>query len=224
MTLGGLHGSQRANLTGENACACRYIARDNRTHANERAGTDDKRASVGAVANADIGSDVRPVADMDVAVATDARPERDMIADHAIVRDIAVNVALELPANAGGRGHHRMIAKHCTFADFDIGADDSCRSDYGGKPRVEAPGNNPADFATANRNADLIVGSNGIGGYHRDTPNVGMLSIVSEDEIAVMSQGNRSDLTPEPASSVNYQSSHFWNLLLSRPLVQRIEA
>ncbi|WP_311763895.1 hypothetical protein, partial [Escherichia coli] len=65
-------------------------------------------------------ADIRVVVDMHIAVAHHTGREGHEIADHAIVRDIGVDVGVKVPPDADRRGQVRETAQYRTLADIHI--------------------------------------------------------------------------------------------------------
>lgn len=165
--------------------------------------------------------DIRPVADMDVAIARYARCEGDVIADDTVMCDIGINVTLEALSDSGICRHHRVVTKNRAGADL---AADECRSRQEG-----------ADHQTA---IDAKVGqgfaSLKIGQRHHDGRAVGQptefaqvenrkkaklalrdVSIRDKNDIAVETTGRSSGNFPREASQPEDRYTHdahvFWS-------------
>lgn len=106
------------------------IADNHRSHADRRALSDGN-----ALFNEGPRSDVGTVSDSDVAVAVHAGGEGDVIANSAFVRDVAVDIAVEVATDTDLRFNKRVVSENRTLPDVGV-----LRPDGSGREQLGKPG------------------------------------------------------------------------------------
>ena len=129
-----------------------YVPGDHSAHADDRSFPDLNRLTWRPLPDHRSRPDVCVAANTNVPVAVHAGPESHVIADLTVVRDVAVDIALELATDAGARCHARMSTEHRANSDLDAGANFDVRVK---KPKGPQASFNATPFKTR---ASMTVG------------------------------------------------------------------
>lgn len=209
---------QQARRISDDCGASRHVLRYHGAHAHDRALADPQRDSRPSLSDRYTGTDICAVAYVNVAVAANPGSECHEVANNAIVRDVAVDVAMEVASDTSGGRHHSVIAKHSAFAHLNVVADNCCRREKLPKPIVMF-GESPARATIGDTNHYFVIVTNfGRTNQYRarKSPN----RDVREKDYFSASRGG-DQLSTEPARSVNDKPRHltsFSRLVAGSPL------
>lgn len=186
----------------DDCSAGRHVLRHDRAHAYNGSGTDGDpladdsgRADIGTVANGDIP------------VAVHTRGEGYKIANHAVVRDVAVNVGVEMKPDFGPAGNHRAGAENCALADFDIVPSDDIECSERGSRFGQSLRNRLSRRGIANSDQNVIFGSDFGPRYHPTLSDIGGKNDVAIEGRKGFGSGGE-NLMAEAACSKDHKPFH----------------
>lgn len=123
-----------------NGSAIWHISCYNSTHANHSTFANSDRGLIGALPNHCIGPYVCIVADVHAPVAANTGRKSNEIANHAVMRNIRVDIRLKIPTNLRVGGDHGVGAKNRTLANMVCIQEDCLWRVYGNGFRAIAYG------------------------------------------------------------------------------------
>ena len=177
-----------------NSYARWHIANDDRTHPNGCALTNRH-----ALLNHGPSSDIHTIPNGDSAVATDARREGNVVSDHAFVRNVAIDIGVEVPADLGVRFDKGMVRDNRTISDAGVRGTDGGPRHHGAKAG-QLGRDALADVRASDGNAVFGVFRTFL--HDRNTANRSRLASVNEANI-VKGLERIEHLKGEAASTVN---------------------
>ena len=145
---------------------------------------------------------------MDRAEARGSRAEGDIVADHAVVRDVAVVIGLEVPPDPDERVDHHEVADRRALAQLGGRIDDRGRSDDAGEPQSRAFRREAAaKRRVADRHADLVLRVQ-VGKADRLDSGIGLEGGVAGERLGTRVEPGRLDhLAPHSAGAIEDQPS-----------------
>lgn len=138
-------------------------------------------ANVHPWTNASASANVRARSDSDVAITANPRRKGHKVTDDAVVRYVAVDVALEELTDLCVTGYHREIANDRSGSNFHIGADQGRGCNKSTWPASDTLCNFAPGLRTSKSNQDFVGVSDLIG-----VNGSGFRVIGSEDHVAIV--------------------------------------